>query len=914
MRKHSRPGSARVPSEDQHGRAAWLDGVAFAIFAGYLVLAFTTAFPEQYALPKLLGVYMYTAFCSVRWALALRRGRVQALAPKIWLPILALGLWWTLTTLTAQHVSTALFGMRGRYNGLAAMLSGLALLLFIATTRASAREIEQRLGAICVALTAASIYALGQSAGLDRATWPEGRPPSTLGHPVIFGGALAMALPFTLAFALDGRSRIARWAWGAMAIVQSLALTLTLARGPWVAAFCGLAVFAALGVPRRRALALRFAATAIGAVLAVSFVLAVSAPERGLVFERVATLARLSGDSSLSYRMHFGRAALAMLRDHPVTGIGWENFGLLYPRYRSSPTASIGPDLVPSMVHSGPLQMAVSGGIPALALQMLLLVGIGTAVAARTRAESDGRQRLLGAAFLAAGLAYFVQDLSSWPHVALGALSFVLGGLGIAWSLGSRSRAYSGSRWPLTLLAVAIGAASAWMSLDTWQRIRAERLMYEAQTLSGQRSWTTVEQKVEAALDASPDKAWASDAAAWLYGRRALAAGDRRAYERGVALTRAARAANPFDPYIRLRRAELDLDAIGRGLLTGVTDEGRDSLDAAKSMTPDSALVRKVETALLRRAGRILWIEPQASAGFGPAGSLVVAGSAPGALTGTHVFLHWRDATRDTGWITGVNAPAPDAEGGWYNVIPNAEPQHHYEVYATSETWSYGPCAYAGTGAIQLCSPLALIAPGPPGPQWAGRLLVGGTAPDAATAAEVFLHWRNATRPSSWAMRPFRSTGAGEGVSFAPDAPGNWYAVIPNTRPGEKYQAYIASRTAIREPCTYPGDGRPALCSPIAWIQPQATAGFGPPGSLVVAGHLPKERAGAPVFLHWRNVTSGSAWTTEAFAPTPDARGDWSNAIPNANPFARYEVSITAPTAASNRCTYGGDGGRNVCP
>ena len=87
---------------------------------------------------------------------------------KVWLPMPALALWWTATTLTAQHVNTALFGMRGRYNGLAAMLSALALFLFLATTRTTAREIEQRLGAICVALTAASAYALVQAAGLDR--------------------------------------------------------------------------------------------------------------------------------------------------------------------------------------------------------------------------------------------------------------------------------------------------------------------------------------------------------------------------------------------------------------------------------------------------------------------------------------------------------------------------------------------------------------------------------------------------------------------------------------------------------------------------------------------------------------------------------------------------------------------------
>ena len=284
------------------------------------------------------------------------------------------------------------------------------------------------------------------------------------------------------------------------------------------------------------------------------------------------------------------------------------------------------------------------------------------------------------------------------------------------------------------------------------------------------------------------------------------------------------------------------------------------------------------------------------------------------ALRGTRVFLHWRNATRDSPWITDKNAPVPDAGGGWYNVIPNADPQDSYEAYATSETWAYGPCAYAGTGSIQLCAPLSLIGPATGSAELAGSLLVGGAAPDAGAAADLFLHWRSATRQSAWTIRPLRAAEAHEGVSFPREAPGNWYSVIPNAGPAERYQVYLASRTAVHEPCTYPGDGRPTLCSPIAWIQPQATAGFGPPGSLIVAGVLPAEKRGAPVFLHWRNATAGSAWTTELAAPTPDARGVWYNAIPNADLAARYEVTITAPTAASERCLYAGDGIRNSCP
>ena len=742
MRKSSRPGASdaavrrakpkgtgtdrRVP--DPHTAGSPIDGIAFAIFVGYLVLAFTMAFPDQFALPKLLGLYVYAAFCAVRWVLALRQGRVNALPRALWLTTMAMACWWTATTLTAQHVTTALFGMRGRYNGLSTMLAELALFLFIAGTRMTQREVEQRLGAIGVTLTVASAYALVQAAGLDPIQWPHGRPASTLGHPVIFAGVLAMALPLSLAFALDGRSRAARLAWGSMTLVQGLALILTLARGPWIAAVCGIIVFATLAVRHRRALTPRLAALAVCAILAMAAALAVSAARRTEVLGRVSTVTSLADDSSVSYRVHFCRAALAMLRDHPWVGVGWENFGLLYPGYRSAPTQSIVSDLVPTMVHSGPLQTAVSGGIPALALQILFFAVVGAVVIRRRRGESDGHQRLIGAAFIASAVAYLVQDLSGWPHVALGPLAFLIWGIGVSWSLSSQPSAVSGRRWPLVLLASAIGIGSAWMSLDTGKRIRAERLMFEAQNIDVGASWSSVEEKLRAALEESPDKAWASDAAAKLCLRRAAATGDRRAYERGIALTDAAWAANPFDPYVRLRRTELDIVAIDHGLITGLTDGGRDALTAAKSMTAGSALVQKVEASLSRKAGnsRIVSMEPQATAGFGPAGSLVVAGSSPKALAGPHVFLHWRNVTRASAWTTEANAPVPDGVGGWYNAIPNANPGERYEVYATSETRSYGPCAYTGNGSIQLCSPLALIEPAPGGAGPPGSLLVAG--------------------------------------------------------------------------------------------------------------------------------------------------------------------------------------------
>src|SRR5262249_36044875 len=226
-------------------------------------------------------------------------------------------------------------------------------------------------------------------------------------------------------------------------------------------------------------------------------------------------------------------------------------------------------------------------------------------------------------------------------------------------------------------------------------------------------AWPSIEAEVAAALAVSPDRAWANDAAAKLYASRAAIGRDRGAYERAVALANAARLANPFDPYLRMRRAEIDRTALFHGLIPRTTDEGRAALDAARNLAPGSALVQKVEASLLRAAqdSRIVWIEPRASAGFGPEPSLVVAGRPPKALPGPRVCLRWRALTLATPWTTQPDAPARDTAGVWYNAIPDARLGHRYEVYSTSETQAVGPCRYTGNGSITFCAPIAVVGP-----------------------------------------------------------------------------------------------------------------------------------------------------------------------------------------------------------
>jgi hypothetical protein len=98
----------------------------------------------------------------------------------------------------------------------------------------------------------------------------------------------------------------------------------------------------------------------------------------------------------------------------------------------------------------------------------------------------------------------------------------------------------------------------------------------------------------------------------------------------------------------------------------------------------------------------IIWIQPQSSAGFGPPGSLIIAGSAAGAPLGTQVYVQYRDLTARTGWVYHPYAPLPNTDGYWFTDIPNADFSHVYQVYATYSSVA-DDCYYWGGNQISWC-------------------------------------------------------------------------------------------------------------------------------------------------------------------------------------------------------------------
>jgi hypothetical protein len=209
-----------------------------------------------------------------------------------------------------------------------------------------------------------------------------------------------------------------------------------------------------------------------------------------------------------------------------------------------------------------------------------------------------------------------------------------------------------------------------------------------------------------------------------------------------------------------------------------------------------------------------------------------------------------------------------------------------------------------------ICSPSASIA-------WIEPSSVSWGPPNTMTVAGyayngnggVQLFWRDVTANGSWNAVAYQAIPASDNT---------WSNTIPSSNTCHTYDAYVVySGFTSNPPFEYVGANHyPSWCSEhatVTWIQPQARAGYGPPGSLIVAGSAKNAPAGTGVVMSYQDVTAGTGWITVAYAPPPDSKGIWLNSIPNVNYFHVYQVKATYDGVVSCTCTYQGNNDINWC-
>jgi len=190
--------------------------------------------------------------------------------------------------------------------------------------------------------------------------------------PSAFAGFLILSLPATLALAGRDRSRGGRVVLLALALVQGVALMLTFSHGALLAlAIAGVLVGSQSGSGSRRRRALVAACVALTLLLVVAWA-------RG---------ERLAGPQGALNpaveRLENWRVAVAMVVDHPLTGVGWGSFGGSYSQYHRPGTNQT------RFAHNTYLQVVAEAGLTTLPFLLLLLAGAWRGVRARESCNAD---------------------------------------------------------------------------------------------------------------------------------------------------------------------------------------------------------------------------------------------------------------------------------------------------------------------------------------------------------------------------------------------------------------------------------------------------------------------------------------------------------------------------------------------
>lgn len=167
----------------------------------------------------------------------------------------------------------------------------------------------------------------------------------------------------------------------------------------------------------------------------------------------------------------------------------------------------------------------------------------------------------------------------------------------------------------------------------------------------------------------------------------------------------------------------------------------------------------------------------------------------------------------------------------------------------------------------------------------------------------VQLIWRDTTIGGPWNVVDSQ-------IIPAPD--GTWSATIPSPYKCHNFEAYVKYSGVTSPVLPYHGVNS-GYCDEsvnLIWVQP---AHSGTSGNLRVAGRALKAPPGTPVYVWYRNITTGAGWVRhyEGAGTLPD--GIWLLDIPNANFYHVYEVQAEYDVIESRPCTYWGNNSISWC-
>ncbi len=386
---------------------------------------------ETLTLGSFLLWFLKTTICS--WSEALKRYKkdssfeLQEVSWWVWLmrelpsfiPYWVRDFWRSLTMLDLGVLFLLLlslfsltvsenFGVSAREFRVVVLESALFYLLLREVPRRK-EELWRIVDGLVVAAVIVSLYGLFQYFFTADVITAEGvrRIRGVYGSPNNLSLFLGRVFPLTLAVSLFGAAKHRRLAYGAASLPMLVCLFFTFSRGAWLLGVPAAVLF--LGLMRGR----RAFWAALGGVGAAILALL---PLAGL--ERLTSLMSLQ-EGTTQRRLALWKAAVQMIREHPLFGVGLDNFLYQYPRYMF-PEAWQEPDL--SHPHNLILDWWTRLGVLGVVALIWLEVAFFKVALRLYRGLEDEGMRVLSLGlmasmvdFLAHGLvdnSYFLVDLA----------------------------------------------------------------------------------------------------------------------------------------------------------------------------------------------------------------------------------------------------------------------------------------------------------------------------------------------------------------------------------------------------------------------------------------------------------------------------------------------------------------------
>lgn len=567
-------------------RVQLAEDVAAAVFFLALVLIFRIDLRDHFTLPKLLVLQAGALVFGALFLIRIRQGESRSLPRACAVLAIGLPLWWILSTLTAVHRPSALWGNYGRYQGLWSHLVLMGLFLCFASRRPDLTRVRRTLRLFVLALLPVALYAVAQFFGFDLVPWLKGqnRSAATIGQPVTMAALLAMGVPPLLVFCLGSRGKH-RAGWIALLALILAGLLTGVSRGPLVGLVCALIVFifmAPAEIPkpgRRRILAVVFALLVVVSSAAVFF---------GGIYRDTA---RLFSRAEVTQRLIFFKSALQVILDDPLTGVGFGNFSIVYPLFRPVEDNLAGKDALPTVVHNGYLDMAAGNGLPALLLYGGLVGTVLVRLVRSRRIGTERGERLIIAAITATLSGYLVQDLTGWFDLGLTPFFWILLGLGVcvsaATEAGGRDPFFRTASALLVLPLVGIIPLLA----HTRDLLAADRMFFEAGLRDQGTEWPHISALLTKGLARAGGDFHYSEAAAVVHLERFNRAGDPKIYRSAALLFERTTVENPHNPYAYLNRIKLEAVAVRRGVVKEEGPAVRAAIERVTAMDRNNASV-----------------------------------------------------------------------------------------------------------------------------------------------------------------------------------------------------------------------------------------------------------------------------------------------------------------------------------